>query len=542
MINKDKKIIKLDCTLRDGGYYNNWDFEPKLIEDYLAAMVAAKIDVVELGFRFIENNGFKGPCAFSKDNFLKSIQIPKKLKVSIMINASDILSEIGMIESLKKLFPKSSKNSPVDIVRIACHFHEVKQILPATKWLSDNGYIVGVNLMQISERSKKEIEEFCIIAKKFPISVLYFADSLGSINDTDIIKITQCFKKFWNGPIGIHTHDNMGLALKNTVCALKNGVTWLDSTVSGMGRGPGNARTEELVIELKKDTSEIINIVPLIDLIDNYFKPLKIKYEWGTNPFYFLSGKFGIHPTYVQEMLQDTSYSNEDILAVLYYLHKNDGKKFQNKILVTAKNFFSEEPKGSWEPKKLLNKKDVLIIGSGPSVSKNKDAIERFISNFNPIVIGLNAQDIINSNLINLRVASHPVRILSDYQMHLKYKQPLVLPFSMLSNEIKKIYSKKNILDFGAAIVPKEFQFYKSHCILPNSLVLGYALAIIESGHANNIFMAGFDGYSYGDPRNDAIENLMNLYFENIKDKTKKIIMITPTKLKNLILQSVHGI
>ena len=87
-----KKIKILDCTLRDGGYYNNWDFSIDLINDYLKAMPMAGVDYVELGFRSLYKSTFKGACAYTKDEFLESLKIPKKLKVAVMVNASDLLN------------------------------------------------------------------------------------------------------------------------------------------------------------------------------------------------------------------------------------------------------------------------------------------------------------------------------------------------------------------------------------------------------------------------------------------------------------------
>jgi len=125
-----KKNIKLlDCTLRDGGYYNNWDFSPDLIKDYLEAMVSIQADYIEIGFRFIGNNGFKGGCAFSTDRYIESLNIPHALKnkIGVMVNGSDILSQ-GDTESdipkiLEGLFaPK--QQSPVSLVRIACHIND----------------------------------------------------------------------------------------------------------------------------------------------------------------------------------------------------------------------------------------------------------------------------------------------------------------------------------------------------------------------------------------------------------------------------------
>src|SRR5690606_28661363 len=132
--------------------------------------------------------------------------------------------------------------------------------------------------------------------------------------------IISWLKTHWKGALGIHTHDNMGLALQNTLAALNEGVTWLDATVTGMGRGPGNARTEELAIELAERKGIQINLVPLMSVIREYFQPLKNKCGWGSNPYYYLSGKYGIHPTYIQEMLSDSRYDEEDILAVINHL------------------------------------------------------------------------------------------------------------------------------------------------------------------------------------------------------------------------------
>ena len=67
--------VLLDCTLRDGGYYNSWDFNDSLIHDYLLAMKAVRVDVVELGFRSTDKKGFKGACAYSTDAFIRTLDV-----------------------------------------------------------------------------------------------------------------------------------------------------------------------------------------------------------------------------------------------------------------------------------------------------------------------------------------------------------------------------------------------------------------------------------------------------------------------------------
>ena len=68
-----KSIKLLDCTLRDGGYYNRWDFSDNLISDYLNCMRDCSVDYVELGFRTLKTVGFMGPCAYTKDEFINVI-------------------------------------------------------------------------------------------------------------------------------------------------------------------------------------------------------------------------------------------------------------------------------------------------------------------------------------------------------------------------------------------------------------------------------------------------------------------------------------
>ena len=86
-----KKLINLDCSLRDGGYYNNWDFSDKFINNYLKVLESVNIDYCELGFRFVNNSGFKGSCAFTSEKFINSLEIPSKLNIAIMINGREII-------------------------------------------------------------------------------------------------------------------------------------------------------------------------------------------------------------------------------------------------------------------------------------------------------------------------------------------------------------------------------------------------------------------------------------------------------------------
>jgi 4-hydroxy 2-oxovalerate aldolase len=521
-------IIFFDCTLRDGGYYNQWDFPDVLVQDYLYAMRDAGVDVVELGFRSASNSSFKGACAFTTDRFLWSLNIPQELTVAVMVNGSELSNTDTQLGVLEKLFPDPAGVSPVDVVRLACHVHEVGPALEAAKWLKSKGFRVGLNLMQIADRGKDEVVALAEMASGVDLDVLYFADSMGSMDAEQTRKIVDWFREGWMGPLGIHTHDNLGRALDNTLAALKEGVTWLDSTVTGMGRGPGNARTEELAIEMSELRTRSVNLIPLMKLVNQRFKPLQDSYGWGTNPYYYLAGKYGIHPSYIQEMLSDSRYGEEDVIAVLDHLRVEGGKKFSLHTLDAARHFYRGVPRGNWNPKTLISGKEVVILGSGPGVREHQHALEAYIKANKPLVFALNAQEGIDPELIDARVACHPVRLLADCGAHMNLPHPLITPASMLPDDVRASLDGKELLDFGLSVVEDNFDFFDNYCVAPTSLVIAYALSVVTSGNGKRILLAGFDGYSADDPRSQEMHHLLSAYQGNAR--ALPLLAVTPTR------------
>jgi 4-hydroxy 2-oxovalerate aldolase len=508
-------VILLDCTLRDGGYYNKWDFPLWVVNDYIKAMAAIGVDVIEFGFRSLKNEGWGGAHLYTTDEYLQTFDIPSFIKIAVMINASEVINQEDINNALEKLFPLDAKTSKVKIVRIACHIHEFLKALNISEWLKNKGFEVGFNLMQISNYTNNDIKTFALAAMKYPIDVLYFADSLGALDVKQVTKIVRQFRKYWNRALGIHAHDNMGLALSNTLQALDEGVEWLDATLTGMGRGPDNTKTEILVCELAQRFDKELNVVPLMSIIKNYFKPLQQKCNWGTNVYYHLAGKHSIHPTYIQSMLGDSKYSEEDILTVINHLREEGGSKYSLNALNMARNFYNGKAQGAWKPASLLQNRDVMLLGTGQGVLEHRTALEQYIKKFKPIVIALNTQSQIDSKLIDLRIACHPTRLLADCKEHIKLPQPLITPFSMLPKNIQDVLDKKEVLDYGLCIKTDIFKFNDTYSICPSSLVIAYALAVISGGRARRILMAGFDGYPAGDSRNDEMQSLLKLYISS---------------------------
>ena len=522
------KPVLVDCTLRDGGYYNGWDFSNDLIEEYLQAMAVASVDFVELGFRSLEADGFRGGCAYTTDRFIRGLSIPPGVALGVMVNAGELEShDGGPVTAIESMFAPAD-DSPIQLVRIATHLHEVNTAFEACAKLQELGYLVGINLMQIADRSDDEIGHVAEQAAAVRPDVLYFADSLGSMNTVQTADAIRALRRHWAGPIGMHAHDNMGLALVNTMHALDEGVTWVDGTVTGMGRGAGNAKVEYLLIELADRCDTRLNIGPLVSLIERHFRPMQAEFGWGSNTYYYLAGRYGIHPTYVQAMLADSRYAEEDVLTVIDHLQFEGGKQFSVEALETGRNFYASTPAGSWASSAVMDGRDVLILGSGPGVERYQDALEDYIASCAPLVMAFNTDSVLRDELVDIRVASHPFRLLSNVEAHLKFQQPLMTPFSMLPESIRDSLGGKEVFDFGLAVQPGVFEFSDCHCVLPTSLTVAYAIAAAASGRANRIYLAGFDGYSANDPRNAEVDDLLAGFSD--ASGVPEIYAITPSR------------
>ena len=528
------KIKILDCTLRDGGYYNNWEFSKQLVNDYLKAVNESGIKNVEIGFRSLKDDKLNGPNFFSTENYINILNVPKNLNLGVMINVSELTThKKSYSKILNKLFKKKS-NSKISFVRLATHFSEINEAVKICKIIKSKGYFVALNLMQITEQNEKNIIDASKKIKYANPDVLYFADSLGAMGPDNVKKIIKNLKTHWNGEIGIHAHNNLGKAISNSISAMENGVTWVDSTITGMGRGPGNSETEYLLIEMEKFSRKKYNLLPITKVINKYFEPLKLKYKWGPNPFYYLAGKYGIHPTYIQEMIS-IKMSDYEILDAINQLRDEGGNKFDVNFVKSEFQKPIKLKNGKWSPKNKINNKDVLLISSGPKFFEYKKEVENYIIKNKPYVIALNTSVKVNRKLIDLYVACNPLKLISESKSFKTIRAPLAVPGSLLSKKIKKKFKNLKILDFGIGLKNNSFKFFAKSSYIPKLYTVAYALSIASSGNARNIFLAGFDGYEKNDRRSKIVEEIF--YNFNSAVGPKPLIAITPSdyNIKKLI-------
>jgi len=526
MIEK-QKINILDCTLRDGGYYNKWDFDRSIVDRYLQAVKAASVDVVELGFRSLPKNTFMGPYVYTTDEFISQLALPEGPVYGVMINGKEFVENSdGQQSIIKKLFQKK-ENSPISLVRIAINFNHVLESESIAKQLKDMGYQVGLNMMQAHGKDEKDyVETAKNISSWDAVDVLYFADSLGNMIPEDVKKICQSLKKGWPGTLGIHTHNNKNLALINTMTAIENSVTWCDATITGMGRGAGNVSTESLLLEMSHLGYHKGNAIMTQPAVEDFTK-LKNKFGWGSNLYYHYASNQGIHPTFVQSLLEDRRYDNQQVLGALEFLAGRDSTAYSIDAIRQAIYGNQIDTVGTWDATDWLANKDVLIVGAGPSVKKYKDGILRYIEKKSPSVLFLNINRYLPNTIATATIVSHETRALFDSQQYHTLNHPIILPKGRLGALIKGQLKGLEILDYGLNLEKEAFYIGPNNCRLEWPLAAAYALAVATQAGASKINLVGFDGYNADDPRQEEMNNVF-LNYNSLKESVE-IKSFTPT-------------
>lgn len=287
MAPKHQSTKILDCTVRDGGLVNNWDFSVPFVRDLYEALNDAGVEYMEIGYKnspkLLKSDG-AGPWRFLDDAFLKEVITKKRTKLSALV-------DIGRVDEAD-ILPR--EESLLDLIRVACYIKDIDKALDLIQTFHDKGYETTLNIMALSHVMEKDLNEAFELMVKSPVDVVYIVDSYGSLLPRDIEYLTQKFRdKLPGKELGIHTHNNMQLAFANTITAVEQGVTFLDSSVYGMGRAAGNCTTELIISYLKKSNYQIR---PILEIIEKYMIPLREQVEWGYIIPYMVTGLLNEHP------------------------------------------------------------------------------------------------------------------------------------------------------------------------------------------------------------------------------------------------------
>jgi len=305
----------LDSTLRDGSNAINFQFDRKLTQKILSGLEKGGIKWIEmghgLGLGATKKCGKPAPLSDEEYMDLAKSNL-KKANFGFII-----LKKFGEKKDIKLAAERGAK-----FIRIGSNITEVNQIKDYIKYAKEQGLIVFIALMKsYAVTSMKEYVEILQKLEKWGADIITLMDSAGTMLPEEIIKYINQGKKNINISLGFHAHNNLQLAIANTITAIKAGADYVDVSVGGLGRSAGNAPTEILAILLEKyGWGKILDYKVLSDLNDNYIFPLiKGKNRFSSEALTF--GFAGFHSSFfplVQEVCKNyTTIDYRDVILAL---------------------------------------------------------------------------------------------------------------------------------------------------------------------------------------------------------------------------------
>ncbi len=287
----NKKIKVIDCTIRDGGLINKWQFSDETVKDVLFSVRDAGIDYMEIGYRASEkmfSPGEFGAWRFTKDEKLREIigdEDLKDLKLGVMV-------DIGRVEA-EDFAPVDE--SPLSFVRVATYLKDIDKAIKLANIIAEKGYETFINIMAISTVNDHDLAKgLQQVEEETSVTAVSVVDSNGALYPLDTKALVEIYKtNLKTKDIGIHAHNNQQLGFANTITAIGDGIGFADATIQGIGRGAGNCPLELLIGWLKNPKYDI---EPILDRIQTTFVELEKKIEWGALPAYMVTGILNEHP------------------------------------------------------------------------------------------------------------------------------------------------------------------------------------------------------------------------------------------------------
>ena len=290
-------IRVLDATIRDGGLVNNFMFTDEFINALYRANVKAGIDYMEFGYK--ASKELFDVNKFGKWKFCDE----QDLKISVM-------ADVGRCDYKKDILPK--EESVIDMVRVATYVHQMPAAIEMIEDAKAKGYEVTCNIMAISNTQESDLDQALNMVADSPADGIYIVDSYGALYPEQIRRTADKYTTLAeanNKYVGMHAHNNQQLAFANTIEALSQGVSLLDATMMGMGRGAGNCAMELLLSFLKNPK---YNLFPVLKFIEEHMLPLqKSGAVWGYDIPYLLTGRLNQHPSAAIDYIKsgETNYS-----------------------------------------------------------------------------------------------------------------------------------------------------------------------------------------------------------------------------------------
>lgn len=501
-----QNIKLLDCTLRDGGYVNNWKFEEKNISLIVQKLIQSGIEIIECGYLSILDAGSPDVARYSSIKDMNRAYAATKSKnqtYAVMINFGEYPAE---------LLEDADEDSP--IIRVAFHKKDLDKAFEYFYILKEKGYRFFVQPMGALNYTDEEYVQLIKRTNELNPEAFYIVDSFGVMEIKDFKRLLFLSDNNLGADIqlGYHSHNNLQQAYGNSKYMAEQHLDHdliIDASVFGMGRGAGNLNIELFSEYLNQNFHKNYNIEPFLEVFDECLKPIFIKNFWGYSLPFYLSSIHNCHPNYASYFSEKNTLSVKSMHELLNMITEEDKSSFSDGKAAMYYQKYQEnwvDDKDSLDAiKNSVAERKILVLAPGYSLKKNISEIKEFIDSEKPVVFGVNKTSA-DYNYDYLFVANE--KRLTDIL-------PENVNLLIMTSNLNRINKSGICVNYSSYLCNNDKISDNPTLMLINMLV---SIGVRE------IFIAGFDGFS-ANPDENYFSTAMSLGSKLATKMTKNSII-----------------
>lgn len=478
------KISILDCTLRDGGYVNNFEFGQETICNIIKKLSNASIDIIECGF-LREGSNNREQSLFDSVGAIQKVigKKNKKILYVAMIQYGAI-----KIEDIEEYTGKS-----IDGIRLTFHQSEIDEAITFGKQLMSKGYKLFMQPVGTTTYSDVSLIKLLQNINKLNPFAFYIVDTLGTMFKKDLLRMYYLVDYYLNDEImlGFHSHNNLQMSFSNAqelieVSTMRHII--IDASVLGMGRGAGNLNTELITNFINVNFGFRYDCSEILDIIDQYIRPLSYKYKWGYDAVYYIAAIAKCHPNYAAYLMNLQTLNVKDINFILKNMEcKKKGvfdKDYIQQEYLQYMNHAVDDADTQRFIKELIGERKVLIIAPGKSVQSNIKKIKQIIKeNFFVICVNFCPKEL--EIVTNLIFISNLKRFEKSLQLEKLIKNGKEIVITSNINNVKN--EKINVINYSSYL-------NEDICIMDNAGLM--CINFLKKLGIKRVSLIGFDGFS----------------------------------------------
>lgn len=516
----------LDCTLRDGGYINDWEFGHDKIVEIFQRQVSAGIDVIEVGFlderRTFDRNRTIMPNTQAVNEIFQGLYKGQSTVVAMIDYGT---CNLGNIQPCSETF--------LDGIRVIFKEPRMYDALEFCGKLKERGYKVYAQMVSVTTYTDAKLKEYAYLVNSVRPYATSMVDTYGLMHHKQLLHIFRILDTYLNPRIliGFHAHNNFQMAYSNAIEYLNSNVTrtiLADGSLYGMGKSAGNAPIELLTMYMNNHYGTHYAVNQLLEAIDNCIMEIYRKQYWGYNLKYFIASSNSCHPNYVAFLMDKKTLSVKQVSDILNLIIDEKKLLYDEKYIERIYLEYQSQECDDTIAVNMLSLdfigRDILVLGPGNNLRRQKKKVEAYINNHNPLLISVNflPQDF-KVDYIFLTNVKRYTQLLNDLSDGFNCDARIIAT----SNVTKTNGAFRYVLNYSSLIdIHTE--------IMDNSLVMLIKM-MIRIG-VTSLNLAGFDGYS---PRTDNYYNTsreysfvkekasyLNSYVRNFLETIKRTIQI----------------